>query len=842
MMNGVAKCLGICLSLGSVADQEAPLPLRHYLNSLHLDRLALRSIELEYARQTDPATRKRLAREMADVYQRLLPSVAFDATDPEMFNRADQLAAELGKPEANDLRMSVLQARYLHAEKQFNHWWRSPFSLASRDQLKNRLQDLRGQAKREITDAESAIKLIESDPGIDAEAGSPRQSIAHYNRLQMKGHFALAWIDYFLAMMSVEIDADLLAESQVSFYEILQIEQSEPIDRIDPKWLDFSAPISGRCLIGLGMIYTAQNRVAASQFCFQKAAEVDPLNHQIPMWRFNALLFARQWARAADYLQQTVESQSEGYLLRSMHLLAIQSVLSQRPRVGPDTDMKKLELLGWRGLLQAFEHRTIGQVVEQFEFTPNEADPTGLWIQGVMALTNQTDRETQIGEARLFFQAALDLAKDSNRFPDPDNAGLRHSLLYLLAWLDCQRGQFREALAMLGEIDQEQVQNEEFAEKANWLRCRCLVERAIAHAEWVPPALSALNRFLSEHPDSQLTDEARFEISRLSYRLFPPQEALDKLAGIPPNDPQFARYQFERIANQYRFWNSLAAQNDVREADAFNQLVEFGRQFLDLDLPSPKEKLAAFDIVMRAALARDMTFEETEELIQQSEAHYRTYAANSDRWQTAVVEYYFEANRKFGREAQALQNANWLYDHGTDENRSLAAQIYIVQHRDQSGAQPVELVPLYESLMQQMGNGPEQLLSSANARAVVARLVELYLATGQVAQAEQFNIRLLELFPNQFQYLHNAAQIAMVREDYANAVALWRTLAAASPTASENWLAAKLGQIRRLMHTDPNLAERVFRQTVALAGAMPDKWQAQFDQLRNELIPQSTPH
>ena len=102
-------------------------------------------------------------------------------------------------------------------------------------------------------------------------------------------------------------------------------------------------------------------------------------------------------------------------------------------------------------------------------------------------------------------------------------------------------------------------------------------------------------------------------------------------------------------------------------------------------------------------------------------------------------------------------------------------------------------------------------------------------------RADQYLDRLIDVFPNQKDYLAASARIKTRRGELKDALPRWRLLANGVEPGSDLWYEAKYQLARCLWSTGDANAKQVFRQTIQLSPSIPDAWSKEYKLLAHQM-------
>jgi tetratricopeptide (TPR) repeat protein len=153
---------------------------------------------------------------------------------------------------------------------------------------------------------------------------------------------------------------------------------------------------------------------------------------------------------------------------------------------------------------------------------------------------------------------------------------------------------------------------------------------------------------------------------------------------------------------------------------------------------------------------------------------------------------------------------------------------------DQRQAALEQAWKVYERLSQRLGDDPQTLQASQNARVALSKAASYAEQLGRHAEAGTKLDRLLAAYPQDKNYLRRAGLSHYQSGRYAEALASWRALLSGLKDGTDAWYEAKYYQILCLQPTAPETAKKVLRQFRLLHPQLgsPD-WQDRFRSLLN---------
>ena len=436
--------------------------LTEFLDQNGLSRLAILQTERILARTIDRAARVEIAKDLANRYRQYFFSNPADASAAELIEQAQWLSKSYPDIDSPSLRLAVLHARYVIVERELRNWWRSSADKKKLGPLNRTLKVLERDIASHLRSDQNRQNELIADVALDRISQSQQQQQVHEIEVRLlHGHYLFAWTNYFLSVHANELSVALLSQAKSSFRRSLRIEQPGPIEKIDAKWLDFNAPMSGRALLGLARVHIALEENQSAQFCLQQAANLVQTKFNQPEFEFEALVFAKKWQQAVSFVH------------------AQQSLIAPQDRVSfwqtvthagysHDDDLfhaRQLRQAGLRGLASEFALDELQNfsTTEQIDFAPESIDAR--WIK-LLVRFHTLDRNRLSLEPCL--PEVVDLLEQIDKQP-------RHpsmpSMVYLASLIQFKMGDFAGAENQLESLPQASLKsNRKLSEMSAWLK------------------------------------------------------------------------------------------------------------------------------------------------------------------------------------------------------------------------------------------------------------------------------------------------------------------------------------------------------------------------------------
>ena len=799
--------------------------LSRYLKHKNLDRLELRSAEIDFARELNQDLRKELAENLAIRYRDYLLRWSPGSNLDKTIERAKSLSREFPSLFSSELRIALVHARYTQAEFNFVNCWMDGKLDEQKKSLVQEFNSIQSEIRSVLQWSEQEQQNeLANLPFNNTKSSGRSSTLDQIESRIIHANYLMGWTNYFQAVIQHEIDLDLLHQSKSHFYRALQIEQKLPIDKIDSKWLDFTSTTSQRTLIGLGMVYTATRENTSANFCFENS-KLNANRQLATQTRFNSYSFSRQWA-AANKIANNQDSDESSFwnTVLQAGLIAAKSESGEAGK----TAGQKLQKAGLLGLLRNFDADSIDLYLRQSNTTLRDENVFDLWIQGLLAFHSSTENQTDLEKAKTKISACLRLLPPEF---DPTD---KFRIKYLLSLIEYRLENYDEVLAVFpSPPTRSEAGAHDLLEKICWLRCRCLVQKSQTEHRKVALALSAMNHLLAEYPETELKQKVEFFKLITSNLLLSPEQAISRLQKIPPSNPHFTDAQFEIIKNQFRHWHSNSTIDKNESQEAYQELLALDREFRLVNPEKHIQALQSIIFILDASLKCDREVQFLDEKLDQA-MEIATTNKECARYLPKIVFCQFLVDQKYERHNSALKNAWDLFENSGDKSYEIAALKYLAQQS--ANSTDAKTVQIHQALSERLGNTVSELSDSINARVAANRLVKVYLENNQFERANTLNQKLLAAASNQKQFVHNAARISQGLGNLQLAKDYWLKLARGSSAGSELWLEAKFELIKHFMKNDESRGTRLLIQTLALAGEMPDSWRKKYDKLKKEFL------
>ena len=839
MTRPIVFCLAILTSvalfpIGNTGGQETSDRLQQYLDNKGFSRLSMLQLEKRLLAQPDSTIRNKLSVELAQRYRNYFFSNTAEASAAEFIERANWLSNNYPAINTANFKLAIIHARYLQAERQFRKWQQTSASPEGRDAVVDQFRVLEREIAKQIRHDEDQQKKLISTIALDSENQLEMQQLVDRAEVRLlHAHYLFAWSNYFLAVTSTEISKPMLQQAQLSFYRSLRIEQNEPIEQLDSKWLYFSAPISSRALLGLAAVYVALDRQSSARFCFDQAAAISGSELDREFHEFNALAFARKWPAAIEFALQQLQpsTTTAGSEFWEAVANAGYSSVEELPQ------LSKLKQLGMKGLAREFDFQRLRQfaVTEEFPFPPGAYENT--WIETMVQFHIGDLNEAGLDDIATSIKSLVE-SKDEKNIDAEDLARIH----CLAALIDFERGKFDSAMENIKRIDPKCLDADRaFGERLARLEVMVQLRRHSINPKFNAAALSATNRFITQFPQSASYQRVQFERFKLTNNLLPAKAALKKLKLVTPDAPFYSDVQFEIVNCLRRCMAESDGENSER-INLYEELVVADKTFRSLPSLEAERKLASLLVVIDAALRIEKDPQSLRSLFDRAATIGKTVSPDSDQY--SVLQFFqFRNDRQQNELQSAIELAQTISISSPQKPHRIAVLAFLAKMYDSTEQQktvPLDIemdqIKIYQMLSSELGSSTEQLRQSKNARVAATRLVELQVESGQdLKEAQILNNKLLLVLPNQLDLLLNRARISMSTGELKSALETWRKIGRFVSAGSDLWFESKLGTVKCLTSSNPGQAGKVMRQTINLTTEIPAKWKLEIEELNLSL-------
>ena len=828
---GVWAIFGLCAS--PVQTQEAEMEveqLSEFLDQHGLKRLAICHDEQRLANTVDPAQRGQIAKDLATRYRSYFFSNLPDASVEKFVEQAQWLSTNYPVVNTSGFRLAIFHARFILLERQIQSWWRDSAAIDKRQPIFEQLKKLENKLASLLRSDENLQNALIADIALDQSEQRIQQQQLHEVELRlMHGHYLFAWTIYYLSMLSSEISKPKLLQAKSSFYRSLRIERTEPIEKIDSKWLDFSAPISGRALLGLAGVLVALDQVQSAKFCLDQAEAILTAKFNRAKFELEALVFAGKWQRAVEYVELQRDSLAQDERVEFWEAVA-NAGYSRDDDINHARNLRRLGLLG---LATEFALDPLERIAntEQIDFPQGSLELR--WIQTLVKYQTCDSSKTIL---KTCLQEANELLQD---FDNQQTQPFRPTMIYLTSLIHYKLGDFHQAERLLQTIAVADRKGREFVRNVDWLDVLIQLQISNRNPDRTAHALSIVDRFVDTHPDSKFYYRAMFERIRLAGSMKAAHQALLDLKKISRDSSYYTLAQLEVVNCLRRCW--LEARNDdARRKQYFDQLLAADKSYRGLPEVDDNSRLQSIIAVTDISLRAQKDPALIQSLIEAGEDLIATQPELIQEHQ--VLNFFkFRLCKQTGEIQKAIDHAQSHCIDSTERTHRIAALAFLSdmaeQHSDKYEFQ-IGIVQIYELLVADLGASSETFTRSKNARVAATRLAKLYVDHDtNLGKASELINKLLSATPSQLELLLYLGRVQLKNGQTEAALGTWRKVSRSVPIGTDIWFEAKLGTIHCLKLHNPSDAAKLLKQTKLLTEQIPVRWANSFEKLKLELQP-----
>lgn len=816
----VLLCVGISFqsAVAQTPTADESRALEDYLRRLDLELIIMKQLEQKFARTLDAGERARLADRLARAYAaQLLNPQSTPETEKDIQKSAKRLIEISPELENPLLRVAIHHATYQQVNLDFYEWWYSGGAPDLKQKVTEELRELVG----DLLQLKRRVETRRKELALNAQFGNRTDlpGMENLENVLMHTQYLIGWTSYFRSIIERKDRREQLETSEHHFREFLQIEPEKVLMELTVSWFDFDSGWTARGLIGLALCKQAQGQPDASQKCFDllSQANQEKLDQIIPIWKLKGLLFDQQIQQALS-LARSLEKSASTRLESRVRFWETAARGGLSLSSSESHDASRLVQLAFIGLMRDKQADTIRRLIEEYNVGLPDDNFLGNWIAGYLLfvdaeLTHDADK-FRMAQERL--EKALSVA------PQETNESDKARCRFYLGWVHFRNRQFEKA-----EQEFQQVVNllrsedRTIAAQAHWYRLQSLIEISRKSPRKTNAAFTAMDQMLRWFPDSPMTERIEFEKMKLNLRSLPDGEAVSRLQTISRDHISYVDVLYDLVKRQYRVW--LSATQRGRPA-AFDKLSQWEREYRLHPDSTADRRLRAMLLVIDAQLRRNNADESlaVKELLEVA-TRFANQLGNTTSPLYLDYKYYnfLFAERHGLPDAEAL--ANWLLEHARDTRYKKAALVFLAQQsktriENESTAEQLQrVIAVYRRLLEVSGDSPEELKKSQNSRIAAFQLALAFAKTKNWEGADELNQRLIDVFPNNRNFLLAAARVKMKLEQFESARAIWRKLAGSVEAGEDVWYESKHQLAVCVARNDPESALKLIRQTRQLS-------------------------
>ena len=821
-----------CFASGGVRADDVAL----FLEDRGFDRLLVMHLE-EQLDGLSGEDRSDAARRLARLYAQQL-MLAKDPVDRAYLEgRGLELIAGMPEDEVDDLRVELLNGRYLIVE-----------DIAERHRL--RLDEL-GETQRAIEMLDEILQELHrirertvelqrnKGPGISPMAPlrptSRRSQMLRREQLLRRVDYLLGWSYYYRAWLSDDV---LSAERAEDFFaSLLELEPGS----MSPQYVSRdlrSRELVAWSILGMaasrGMTQTAESSVSQWFDLLEDSNVPDSIREILPGWRLAVLLDNGRYEKASELLDSLASVQvavpTSWWRLAAVHALdADDSAWSRR--------------LAGRAIAELASRNALNHLYDLVErYGDVLSDRTGfalsyargvLLYQEAQSLADDAGADQAMRVAAAWQEAARQLEAAMSE-PDADRWGTaRVACGALLGWCLYLEGRIEAArdrfLWVLEQPDPERH------EEALWMAIVCqdrLVR--LGDDEALARTLQQLmDAYLERFPEGGRSGEL---IVRRTDLQKPSFEIVDALLRVDEQDPAWDRAQQQAARMLYRLYSDAAGEEQLKggsrylavavpllmddlvrgrsDAVAAGRAIARSRRVLQVALDDRLLRLVAASSVLDECLTNDLVIDWPDGFVEELTFRRMQLALRQNRLRDAelAVDSLLETDadglwtRRAVRELFRRSLADWK------EAASVA------DRRDESR----RLVRFGRLILGEYPTIAEAFAQSgmiAVASTVAAAELDIWMVSGDSESARQAWLLygdLLAVHPRNQSFLRGRGLLAATQDERMEGVRCWRLLVSGTTSGSDSWFEARVNLLELLEELDPEHARSVLQQHLVL--------------------------
>jgi Tfp pilus assembly protein PilF len=821
--------------------------LEEYLIEHQLDLLLIEHLESRLEKTLNRDQRKQLAGRLGQLYSQQLILIHPDgkAETSRWQGKADRLVELFPDLNSDALRVAALHARYLELEKQFQEIWKQG---ADPDALNTLIQpwgvlssDLESTIGVLSEKSESRFAVQQAD---NESSSTIANEVATLESQILHCHYLNGWTKYFRAAVSEVDRRTWIQQAESEFRQFLEVDEKQPLNRLNSRWFDFASPWTVRAVVGLASTVALRDADQSSEHLFSliENQSVDRKSQDdVPFWQLNNFCFFRKFDQAVAIADKTAQRNdlSERSLTR-FWLAAFESAQvaeKDNPLLGRVLMKRSLA-----GLTRQTQGSILVELARENEsaFELSALEFNDFWIKGYLEFyksQNEGDASS-IDSAKSLLERAIQIEPDLAFKDDWARCA------YLLAWIHLRREDLPSASRQFQQVaDLLESRDRKLAAESQWLAIECLVRLGRSDERRTNEAFAAIDKMLRRFPESKLVKRAEFEKVRLGIQTVPAKQAIVRLEQFKRGNPNYALAKSEIVGLRYRRWLEAQQENDVGANVLFREFESSKESLIDDALVSTELKLKA-QLLSIDGLIRSQPGKQAKLAAAMSTAkRFADLVSSQSKIHVEFNYYQFLYAQQLGEIEQANDRANWLVRFGEGTKFETSALIFLAQRMDKKPTQQLQNDPearqaainIYQRLTEKLGQNVKALRSSGNARVALARLADLKRLDGALAESDRYYGSLLECFPDNASYLRQSARLKQEMGNWNEANSMWSRLSKGVKAGSDLWFESKSELIAGLAKSDPDAARGLFQQTMQLSGEIPGGWRSRFDELRVQL-------
>jgi tetratricopeptide (TPR) repeat protein len=815
-----------------------------------LDRLGLADLRIAQLEQTldspiEQQRKDRLAKELADMYaERLMASADEKGRYEDTLSRISRLLSRFPQANTTALQVMLLQADYNRAETLITKWISQPQETAARDEARQILERITPQLVTLQARLNEQVKTLYAAMEDLPEGDQLQAKEVELKRVQgvtARATYFAGWSNYYLGLaQQAAAGSAPYTTARNIFLRLLDLENSQPEDW-EAEWFGLQSIWRARAVIGLGLSLAACGDLVGSERCFtilEHRSAPSEIREQAPYWFVRALLDAGQWDQAEGYAQGKINSYQPPPTQGQVSLCVALVRAGYGPGVTGSRERRQLGDLGLLGLARLGQLGAINELIDKYQIkTDANSGFVLFWATGQKQFA-----AAEKSKSAADYQAAANTLQKALRSPETQGlAGPAARCRYTLGWcyfrldkLEEAATEFSQAFPGLNES------KDELAVEAAWMAFAAYRKLADSTPRFATKASDAQRRLQQNFPTHPYTQRATYELTKLMEKS-DPETMIAQLEALQPGDENYALARSDLCFLLHRLWNKERG-NGAQATKRVKQLrAAVDKSLATVSGNDPEDQLKLCLLAADAALHNTPPqLDIATGMLTRAER----FATGLPNEQSQVAELHYrllELAAAQGDDRQRRQQAQWIADNAQGTRYEQAALVIVAQALDRqireatpdarAGLLP-QAYSVYSRLVEVLGASQDALASSRNAQVALSRLADYTQQLGRSAEAANRLDQLLEAHPRNKQYLQRAVNAHLQAGQSPQALRHVRTLLAGLPSSSDQWYQAKYWQLEALSRTDPQQAQKVYRQFQLLHPNLGGTaWKAKFTEL-----------
>ncbi|MAB82533.1 MAG: hypothetical protein CMJ24_03735 [Phycisphaerae bacterium] len=807
-----------------------------FLETRDFDRLLAIHLEQEMEGLSGEA-RADAAQRLARLYASLLMQAVDRGDRAYLETRGLQLLKGIPSGEADDLRVELINGRYLVAEDvaerhrlRLDDLGETQQAIETLDDLIEQLERIRLRTERDLKGTSRSIER-----GTPFRSTSRRERLAKQEQLLRRTRYLLGWATYYRAWLSG--DAMMAEQAQAIFAELLELQPGD----IKPEFV--SRDLRSEDVIAWSILGMAASRgithssVSTMQWfdLLEEANVPETIRTMLPAWRLAVLLDNGDYTGSSASVSQIIDRlERSGTLVPTTwwRLIAVHALEADDDFAMELADRAIAELAARNALNHLYD------LVERYGEILSDRDGFALaYARGVLLFQEAKSRSDADGlpqteAARVAYQDAQRQLTLALQQSDRERWGSAQvACSSLLAWSLYLQGHHADARDQFLQLLDREEDRDRY-EESLWMAIvsQDHLVRLTDRAEAVQELEGLVDRYLETFPDGARSGELTV---RRSARSEASLEAVERLLAVTEDDPVWIQAQQGASRMLYRLFS--------REKGS--QRIESGSRYLTISVPllmldverAPDDQAAAGRALARSRRILEVALDDDLQRLVAADSVLSTMQV-MDSFPIEPPDGYMEEiayravqlnlSRKSIDAATQLVGSLIESDPGGLWTR-LAVRAIFRATRDrwiESGpdadrrADAARLIYYGNLLLQEAASIPEAL-EAPGMVAVASIVAKAGLESWLSSRDDQMAVdswrlygELLAAHPRNQEFLRGRGLLSPSQGDLDEAMRCWRILMVGTSSGSVPWFEARTNLIELLSEADPARADDVLRQ------------------------------